>query len=372
MPSSDMSTTGTSGNANQNRGRILIVVHSLARGGTERVATNLASSLLRLHYSVSICVLSNHRQAYDFEGAVFSPPPLPKNDIRKLIWLTRFLFRTVRKEAPDVVISLGWSANVFASIAGRIMKVPTIISERTDLRRYEIPWYWKLSMRLSYPSAGALVVLFPQFGDQVRHWNKRILVIPNFHTIDDISGLRDNSRRTQLVTIGRLVKEKRTERIIDAFCLAQRTHADLELVIVGDGPMYESLKTKIANDAIEGVRFVRDTDDPGRYLEKSSLFLFASEFEGFPNSVLEALAHGIPVIAFEDFSGTSALLRDCPAAYLIPQIRADLMAETIKTLVSDCERYSRLSTEAQFFASRYTSTEVVPQWVDLIEKLRHV
>jgi glycosyltransferase involved in cell wall biosynthesis len=95
------------------------------------------------------------------------------------------------------------------------------------------------------------------------------------------------------VYVGRLVAEKRVERLIEAFGRLRERHPDATLAIVGGGVCETALR-RIAGP---GVRFVGEVDDVAPWLRAADLFVLPSGAEGLSNALLEAMATGLPVVA---------------------------------------------------------------------------
>lgn len=99
-----------------------------------------------------------------------------------------------------------------------------------------------------------------------------------------------------LLYVGRLAPEKNVDLAFQAYAMAKRSRPDARMVVVGDGPLYETLKQAHPDVIFTGVKrgFVL-----GKYYASADLFLFPSLTDTFGNVVLEAMASGLPVLAYE-------------------------------------------------------------------------
>jgi glycosyltransferase involved in cell wall biosynthesis len=108
----------------------------------------------------------------------------------------------------------------------------------------------------------------------------------------------------RLVTTTRLVAEKGLEDLINAIARVG-PRCDLHLTIVGDGPLRGGLERLAASRAVaDRIEFTGWSDSPFAHIKAADLFVFPSHYEGFPNSVLEPMAIGVPVVT--SFWGTDA------------------------------------------------------------------
>lgn len=134
-----------------------------------------------------------------------------------------------------------------------------------------------------------------------------------------------------IISVGRLIKQKRNIDLIKAFFELQKNDNSLELIFLGDG----ILKDELINDCVklgikEKVHFLGNVKNPFYYLVKSDLFVLTSEFEGFPNVLVEAMACGLPVISSDCKSGPREILEDEKYGLLYPVGSVEILIEKIK------------------------------------------
>lgn len=249
----------------------------------------------------------------------------------------RALDEPLRTFAPDVVLSYWLYPDAYgAMLAARKADVPLVAGARgSDLRVRDA-----ISRRLTQPvvqSAQRLVVVSEDLGrvatQEYGAQADRVRVIPNgcdasiFHTGDrnaarDALGLQQDAE--VVVYVGRLVAEKGLLELLDACRSVSATLSNLQLVLVGEGPLQDELSRRIAADASLRVRLAgaQSPADVARWMTASNLVTLPSYSEGHPNVLVEALACGRPVVAtavggipevVDASSGVLVPVRDVPA-----------------------------------------------------------
>jgi glycosyltransferase involved in cell wall biosynthesis len=137
-----------------------------------------------------------------------------------------------------------------------------------------------------------------------------------------------------IVTAGRLAPEKAQHVLIDAFAQLRAQGTDARLVILGEGPERERLTRRIAEKGLEAhVRLPGWADNPYAWMSRSALCVLPSEFEGLPNTLIEAMACGCPVVATDCPGGTREILDNGRYGSLVPvgdaAALANAMARTL-------------------------------------------
>ena len=132
----------------------------------------------------------------------------------------------------------------------------------------------------------------------------KIINIPNGVDTEKFSGISGSEKKAlasklglpegkRVIYSGRLVKEKNVASLIDIWSKVINEHRDAHLIILGEGPEKQYLE----NLSGENIRFIGQVDNVHQYLKAGDLFILPSMTEGFSNSLLEAMACELPVIA---------------------------------------------------------------------------
>ncbi|MFS0852793.1 glycosyltransferase [Microbacterium sp. 179-I 3D4 NHS] len=196
-----------------------------------------------------------------------------------------------------------------------------------------------------WPTATQRDDVFARFGGDARHE-----VVPN--PIPAVES-RDDLREPGLVVVlGRLAPGKRIDQAIRAFLAADVPGTRLE--IWGGGPEQQRLADLIDELGVgDRVVLAGFTDDPGRVLDRASVVLTATAFEGQPLSVVEALLHGTPVVSYDVRYGIRDVLAG-GGGVLAPSGDVDALAVALRGVLSDPEHWARLSAEAPAAAAEWS------------------
>jgi glycosyltransferase involved in cell wall biosynthesis len=293
----------------------------------------------------------------------------------KKICALRQLLLTI---GPDVVISFLTNVNVLAILARASSGIPLIISERTDpLHDGVLPRALRMARTICYRFADALVVqsstAAERFGALVPGVS-RMTVIHNPLPAELAASPKRAHQQGQggcVVAMGRLSREKGFPKLIEAFANALRDESGWELRIWGEGPLREDLQRQVQRLQLsDRVQLCGLTDQPWTALAAGQIFVLSSEYEGFPNAMLEAMALGLSCIAFDCPSGPRELADGGRAALLVPHGDVAALTAALGELACDPELRRTLGAHAATFVrSQFAQPSVMADWDALIEEV---
>ncbi len=330
------------------------MINSLKVGGSERVMALLANELSSMpDVSVDVIVYGRGREVfYELADAVrvITPPFAFQQDRRRRSTLRTmaFLRGALARGDYDVALSFGERWNSFVMLSTLGGRVPVVLSDRSapSLRLGRVQE--RLRRRL-YPLAAGLMAQTESArrAAAARRLNQNIEVIPN--PVRAHVASRDVERERIVVSVGRLVRTKHHERLIQVFARLRRD--GWRLRIVGDDAQQQRRRAMLERVAeVEGVAdvvdFVGSSDEVGRHLDASTIFASTSSVEGFPNAIAEALAAGLPVVAYDCDAGPRDLVRDGENGFLVPVFDDELFAERLRALMDDPALRDRMAAEA--------------------------
>lgn len=178
---------------------------------------------------------------------------------------------------------------------------------------------------------------------------------------------RRDSQILRLLTIGRLAPEKRQDILIRALNQIRR-HRPAELTVLGRGERESDLRALAESLGVaDYVHFAGFVTEPAQYFATTDIFVLGSDFEGFGNVIVEALAHGLPVVCTDVPYGPRFIAGDCPAVRLVPPRDPSAIADAVLAVADEgCER---LSTEAYARSAQFSVRRVCTHFELLVERL---
>ena len=169
-----------------------------------------------------------------------------------------------------------------------------------------------------------------------------------------------------LLHVGRFTPQKAQASLVDAFAIAQRTHPDLRLIMVGDGPLCHSVQQQIAQLSLTGISILPPQDDIAGLMRAATLFVLPSLFEGLPLVALEAMASGLPVVATRTGGILDALGHDHP--FLVPPDAPVALACCIVAALADPRRMHHVADRQK---RRFDHASTAPAMAGATEAIYH-
>lgn len=365
--------------------RLTLIISAISLGGSERVLTTMANYWATKGWPITLLTLDDGMvsPSYSLHPHITHIPLSLTGTSNNFIQAAMRNFRRVKvlrkaihKSDSEAVISFLECTNILTILASIGYHKPVIISERIDTANYDIGPIWEFLRRRTYPTAAALVVqtepALTRFSSSMR---RRGRVIPNpviGPSEGNCPGQVDPSlnRREKVVAMGRLVRQKGFDLLINAWKEIAHIHQDWKLEIWGEGP--ERLALEQLRDRYglcQQVEFPGITAYPLKVFSESSIFVLSSRFEGFPNVLCEAMACGLPAISFDCSSGPGYIVRDGIDGVLVPDGDIKSLSDAIDRLVRNPEERLRLGNAARNVVDKYGLDKVMRMWEELLEEV---
>lgn len=362
--------------------RLKIVFHlnCLEQGGAERVVTTLANRFVNDH-DVMIATEWVAENEYEIDERInrvhvgLTEKQESKGRISKIVDRHLNLRKFLKKEQPDIVIAFAQKANYRALMSTLGMKIPVIVSVRTNPYLHYTHLSDKILIPFLYPKAAGNVFQTigakEFFSPKVQKKSKIILnpINPKYLNVS-----KPESREKVVVQSGRIVDFKNQYMLIEAFVLVHEKHPDYVLKIFGtdskDGT-WESLEECIAkHQAKDYVFLMGGSSQLEKDLPGASLFAFSSDWEGLPNALMEAMAMGLPIVATDcPCGGPATLITHEENGLLVPIKDKEAMAAGINRLIEDRELAERLGEKARDIAEIANTDSICKQWEDYIYEI---
>ncbi|WP_432562303.1 glycosyltransferase [Kineococcus sp. SYSU DK003] len=271
----------------------------------------------------------------------------------------RIVAATVRHaRRADVVVSgsevgygvlIGWAA-------ARLTGTPFVLLVQSSLPQAVAAWTparLRPLLTAVHRRVDAAICVSPGLVDDVREVG---LPAERIHAVDlglDVEAVlartaaaggpvRSSSGRLRLVAAGRLAEQKGFDVLLDALARVVAGGGDVELVLVGSGPLEADLRAQADRLGIaDRVEFAGHVADAQPLIAGADLFVLSSRYEGLGLVVLEALVHGRPVVATDCPTGPRYVLRDGEFGDLVPTEDPQALAEAVLAFVRDPEPLRR-------------------------------
>lgn len=361
--------------------RLCLLISSLGAGGAERVLSVLANAWAGRGHTVTVITLARPDEppfhnlgpqvtlrCLGLAGRSRSPAQALPSNLRRL----RAVRRAVAAARPDLIVSFGDQMNALALLAVAGLGVPVIVSERVHPHLHPIGAPWRLLRRRTYPRAAAVVAQSAAIAS-AQPQRSRTTVIPNPVVRPTVTGTPVGDRsgdRKRLVALGRLARQKGFDLLLDAFARVASDRMDWRLEIWGEGPERPALCRQAKDLGVAGkVALHGLTHDPAAAFAGADLFALPSRYEGFPNALCEALAAGVPAVAFDCPGAVAEIVRDGVDGILVPAGDTAGFAAALDRLMGDAAERARLAAAAPEVVERYALEDVLARWEALFEQV---
>lgn len=360
---------------------VVQIIPTLDAGGAEKQLVLLAAEMRRRGWDIQVITLT--RNGPLAEPLQQAGVPIHSIDKRGKIDVSAFrrLTALLRELRPQIVQTWLFAANSYGRAAALQANVPCILaSERcvdhwkTVLHHWIDRWLARRTERIIVNSSG-IRDFYVGHGLAA----EKFTIIPNAVPPAAPSRLRREELLKQLKlpsdvkligAVGRLWPQKRYKDLIWATDLLKVVRDDVHLLIIGDGPERSRLERYRRLVHIEDrVHFLGHRNDVPDLLPHLACLWLASGYEGQPNSVMEAQAAGVPVVA-SDLPGTRELILDQQTGYLVPLGDRAAFANRTQTLLNDPELAERMGQAGkQRMLSEFSIAKMVDRYAELYESL---
>lgn len=370
--------------------KLSILIYSLAGGGAERVVSILLHEL-KTQYEITLFLMNDsivYEIPDDTKIIYLENSSADESGITKLLKLPWLAWKYAKLNRSDISLSFMNRpnyVNVLAKIFG--MKAKVILSERIapsqeypsnglkdKVSRFLIKNLYSKSDLIIPNAKGIEYDLSKNF-----HLSNTMHVINNPIDIQKIAHLQKenaNLRSFSFITVGRFFDQKNHMLLLEAI-----QTIDANLYIIGDGILRDKLEHKIKIDNLENKVFLLGKqDNPYKYLSKADCFILSSNYEGFPNVLLEALACGLSVISTDCSSGPREILapETDPNMHLketigfekfgilTPVGNIECMREAMQFIINNPDQKEYYKNNARIRASDFSKEHIIKQFAELL------
>lgn len=345
---------------------IALALPNIGLGGAEAVNITLAGQFLRRGFPVDIVTAEDVTPKYPIPHGARHIVLDAKRTRKFLLPFARYL----RSERPAAVVASMWPFTTACVLARRLARsaAPIIVCEHCNLseqyggRGLLHKLMLSRSIGMTYPMAQGRVAVSGGVADDIAAVSgiarDSISVIYNpvpagcETPVDPVAAdaLWSGWRGPRIVTVGRLKEQKNHALLIRAFKKLLLTH-EARLMIVGAGELAQATVAVARLEGVAGkVLLPGETMDPTPYYRSADVFALSSDYEGFGNVIVEALACGVPVVSTDCRSGPSEILAGGRYGRLVPVGDADALAHAMAEALTATPDRQALKRRAADFA----------------------
>lgn len=359
--------------------KCLMLIPRMGNGGAERVMATIANNLCETT-EVRIVTLTDANCFYKLNSKVnISGLGQIINRKNRITLLVSTLYggvnavislhRVIKKWQPDIILSFLQSTNAIALALKRTLpsNCKLIVSERCDPtarnwlnRCFEYHFYKYADVVVCQSSVAASF-----FDEETR---KKIYIIPNPISADAIPPRFEGTRRKTIVGVGRLDNQKNFQMLISAFSKLPGDFREYTLEIYGGGNQEANLRNQIAELGLKNRVFLMGVKpNVMHYISDVALYVMSSDYEGFPNALVEAMATGLPVISTDFPTGVARDLIHEENGILIPVGDESALVDAMQTILSNEQNWDSMSRENRKWLDTLSEEKVLQLWEDALK-----
>lgn len=359
--------------------KILFLLNTLASGGAERVTSSLANDWAKNGHNVAIATMGADSDFYPLDARIerhrfnLSAPSssIPSAIVAasKRICACR---RLLRRHKPDVAIAMMTSWNVELALAGFGLPVRKIGSERIHPPALPLGPIWEFLRKWTYGLLDVVVAQTAKSRDWIVHHTsaRDVVVIGNplaaLEAEPPAVSPRIPAEAPVVLGVGRLVRQKRFDRLISAFAANIAENPAWHLAIVGSGDALAGLKEQAEKSGVsDRIHFIGATASVGAWYARASAFVLSSDFEGFPNVLLEAMSCGLACVSTDCDTGPDDLINSEVNGLLVANNDQRALDAALGRLMGDPLLRRRLGQSARNTATVYSCDAISSRWEHL-------
>lgn len=351
--------------------KVIFVTNFLGNGGAARVMSILADSLLEKNMEVEILSFLDRNDMYKINDKIKITviKCKSKNKILQKIERISNLRKEIKKNKREsTIISFEYFVNMQTIVANMFLKNKLIVSERNDPARTGNGKIMRKLRNILYSFSDCLVC---QTEDAKSYFPKSIqnktVVIPN-PIMPNLPNRFEENRKKEIVTFCRVEKQKNLTMLIDAFKILNEEYPDYKLTIYGDGSEKENLEKYIDNRGLKKqVQLNGFVQNIHNKIIDSTMFVSSSDYEGISNSMLEAMAIGLPTICTDcPCGGARMMIKNEENGILVPVGDTKSLYKAMKKVVENPSLAEEMSKNAIKINEKLEQSKISEMWLNLI------
>ena len=335
-------------------------------GGAEKQNVMLANAMAEKGHDVTLISISSDNNCYQLNNKVkYEHLPDKKTNVLRIVSRYADIRNRLKEIKPDITINFWFQSAYMTAFMKKSITGKVIYSERGDPGDKEYSGALGVIRKIVLPRIDGFV--FQSKGAQ-SYFNasvqSRSTIIPNpvFVNAEEYPAVK--TRRNVIVTVGRLHPQKNQQLLIHAFKQIADKIPEYTLEIYGDGELKEELQNLIDGLNLSNRVFLMGTSkEIHKLIYDAALFVLSSDYEGLPNTLIEAMALGIPSISTDCRpGGARQIIDDTVNGIIVERNNVEKLAEAMQILLTEPEIGSRFSASSRKKMIMYKPKTIYSQW----------
>jgi glycosyltransferase involved in cell wall biosynthesis len=356
--------------------KIVIVITGMSFGGAERVTAYLSNYFVSCNKEVYLISLTKTEPAYFLASSVnYIPldPSTSKNVLVRYSTLIKQIRKTIKKINPSLILGMMSYSGSLTAFACAGLKIPVLLSERNDPNTTQsFSQFEKKVIKFAYRKFAYRAVFQTESAKTYYYQghSSRGVVIPNPLYLEDLPSPNKAINDTmEIMSAGRLSKQKNQQLLIKAFALVHEKYPKCTLTIYGEGDQRVQLEQLIATLHLEdSVALPGIESSIFTKLQKALMFVMSSNFEGMPNALIEAMAMGLPVVTTDYSEGRGTLVTSSKNGLVVPRFNEKALAEAMLFVIENPNIAHQMGREALAIREDLDSTRICKRWLATIDE----
>jgi glycosyltransferase involved in cell wall biosynthesis len=362
--------------------RILHLIYSLYRGGAERIIESHIETSQRAEFEYLVCALTGGGDLVERIEAAGARVYLLEKRRRGSVSTLARIINLIRRERVDILHLHNSPGALWGTLAAQLGRTGTPIV-RTEHRPF-LPDALTVVYRMLYPSltkrARRIICVCnavrESFASRFPDLAERYVTVHNGIPLETFGHLPSKNYCRKLFelptdahlvgTVGRLVPVKNHLGLVTAFHEIKERLPDVHLAIAGEGDLKDIILTHAGDLRVaDSISIVPTTPDVAQFYGALDLFVLPSHSEGFPLTVLEALATGLPVVT-SAVGGIPEIITDGTNGCLVPRDNNSALVEKVVDLLLDRTKASRMGAAGRKTVERRFTADIMVTAIESI------
>jgi len=368
----------------------IVIISKSIDGGTGTFVINLLNikKLLGKNYSIKVCIFEkpNFRNVKDYKFVFLHNKSFYPNKyslINSFRYFMNDLFKLkeiINTDSPDLIISVNYYTNILVALG----KMFFLIKEKAILT-YHNNFLVILRKRCSSIVRILSGLIFPHIFKSTVNVSvskslskeletfmnlSKVRIIPNGVNIKPSNKKSKNNPHGKIISIGRFDEQKDYFTLLNAFAILNKKIRTSQMMLIGDGKDYKKILQHIKKLKLgSSIRLLKWQNNIGKFLKKSDVFIFSSNYEGFPYVIIEAMSYGLPVISTDTPYGPGEILDNGKYGYLVTMKNDIKMAKYMYDLLTNKKKYRYFSLKSLERVKYFSLSKMLEAYIKLIKKV---